>query len=409
MGLGVGIGSFVSGISKGMDLRDRIDDGREKQANKDALAGIETAGKSDFDKSVGEGAATPDQWEGFWTSYVLPKKRMELLRQGNLDGAAALQSWGDSADAKAGGKLFSSALLRAQTGDPGGALDDAIKAGKLKGYIDSGYEFGGQDTIQDQQGNVVGYRLTIKGPDGKDMQQDVSIGDVPNLIARFLNPDAAFQSQLDAKAASSKAEGELSTYERKKVIDQKYEKPSGSSDKLRSDAISSIRKRMDGGLAGDEPSFDDLDRDQQEQLITKELELQTGAAATPAPLGTGAPADKVVVDQNTGTVIGTGGPTPGGPSAGVAAPPAGPTTQATPVTAAQPAAGQQVPALSNDQARVLQYVAEQAGQGGDIQALIKLLTERGVPQQLWPPALSQAVPAAPGRDPGLAVPIGLGQ
>lgn len=314
--LGIGLGSFVEGVEKGFGLRQRMDEEKERAAdradarkerdrvrgNREQLEAIETDARAQFDKAVEAGEAQPDQFTDFWLKFALPKRQAELLRQGDTAGAKALMEWGRSEDTLKGGRLFSSALLRAQTGDPSGALADAIEAGKLGGYIANGYEVAGHDELRDESGNLLGFRLRLKDADGNDIEQDVAVGDVGGVISRFLNPDAAWKSQMDARSAEAEDRREIAKHREKAEIDRDI-KGTGAPDtgKLRGEAIKTLRERMDGGLGGDEPTFDSLGKEQQESLISREIELQTGRSAPGG--GEAAPSRRMVVDEFTGKPV----------------------------------------------------------------------------------------------------------
>ncbi|WP_159953043.1 hypothetical protein [Rhizobium sp. 18065] len=312
--LGIGLGGFMDGYQRGQQIRDnKIDRQRTEVMHKrqdqeydrvvsqrSEIDGINTQAKKEFDTRVAAGTENPNNFDTFWTGYALPKLKNTYLAQGNVEMADKVQAWGDSEDTRAGAKLAMSALLKAQTGDAAGALTDAMEAGKKKGYITHGYEIQKQDTIVDTDGKLQGYRLFLKGPDGKDIQQDLPLAQVPKMIATYLNPEAAWQSQIATQAEAGKDAKELKVYEEKKKIDKAY---GTGENKSRTDAIASLRKRMDGGL-GTDTKFDDLPREEQEKLISSELELQGGQPglaggpiAQAAPAGSGR---KVLVDSATG-------------------------------------------------------------------------------------------------------------
>jgi hypothetical protein len=271
-----------------IDQRNKIDD-----INKQAQAA--------FDGEVKAGTMSPEDFDSFWNKYTIPKLKQAYLLNGDMNNAEAVQKWGDSEEAREGGRLFTSSLLKAQTGDAAGAIDDVMKLGKLKGYMSHGYEVLGQESITNDKGQVGGYRIKLKTPDGKELLQDIRTEDLPRLIATFGNPQAAMESQIAASTAKAKADQELDTYRKKKAVDKEFG-VGKNDDKLRADAVTALRKRMDGGLAGDEAKFDDLSRDEQEKLIAQEIDLVrgqpglAGAAEKPAER-------KVVVDSVTGKTV----------------------------------------------------------------------------------------------------------
>jgi hypothetical protein len=449
MSFGIGLGSFMDGFSKGTGLRAEMDERAERkedrqllrdrnkveQAQADELFAekrddrayardrtVLTDNRADaaynraeagrvateklnadtvaaFDEGVKAGTVPPDSFSEFWKKNALPMRVQQLLLDGDVAGADAYRKWGESEDAIAGGKLFSSALLKAQTGDPGGALDDAIKAGQLGGYMAGGYEVAGQQEMRDPQGNLLGYRVSITGPDGKTSDQDIPVDQVPQVISTFLNPDAAWASQQQAQAKASetaaKTAEELSTYEEKKRIDQKYDK--GGGNKGRGDAIKVLRDRMDGLDGG--PAFDDLKPAEQEAAIAKELALQGGdSSAMPAPR-------PVVVDTQTGQPVrpgasaapksDRGGPAPAAPVAPTPSSNSVPRgTQATDGLGLAPSPDRLAPnaeaapaaALGDKQLEAIDKARAIAALGQTGQAA-KVLTDAGVPEEAWPKAL----------------------
>lgn len=314
MSFGIGIGAFMDGFEQGVGIRQKIDARREEKANRDQLKTIETDTKAAFDKGVADGTVDEDSYDQFWMKYALPKRKMALLEQGDTAGARALQEWGESDAARRGGKLFSSALLKAQTGDAAGALQDAISAGKLDGYMKHGYDIVGQDEIKGEDGSLLGFRLRLKDDKGKELEQDVAVNDVPRMISVFLNPDAAWESQKASRAAEDKRKQELEDHEAKKKIDQKYSKGTDRAEVYRKAREERMKSDLD---------FADLSREEQDRAIREDLDaadayaasqgqgeggLEGGTGTTDSPAGIGSPVSpagpKMIVDETTGEAIG---------------------------------------------------------------------------------------------------------
>lgn len=388
--IGIGLGGFVDGLEAGSRIRERREtrsrdkvlqereDTEYKRAVKqrDDISAINTQAQTEFQSRVDSGAAKPDQFDTFWNDYALPKLKNTYLAQGNMEMAEKVQQWGDTADARAGAKLAMSAITKAQTGDAAGALADAMEAGKRKGYISHGFEILGQDTIVDPSGQLQGYRLKMKGPDGNELTQDLPLNQVPKLIATYLNPETAWQSQIAAQQEEAKRNTDLQTYRDKKGIDQEF---STSGDKSRGDAITALRKRMDGGLAGDEQKFDDLEREDQEKLIAQEIELQSGqpglGASPSAPATSGSSGRKVLVDTATGQPV---------------AP-----------ERSQPAPQQQISGQARDERApesrqdrmqfLLSSVEPALKEGVPAERVADELRQNGVPEEAWPESLRRAL------------------
>jgi hypothetical protein len=325
---GIGLGAFADGFERGYGLGQRIEEGHARREDREYLRGerehqrkerdraegeraaldtINADTRAAFDREVQAGTAAPGDFERFWRDYALPRRVNELLVQGKVDEAQAYQQWGESADALAGGKLYSSAILKAQTGDPKGALEDAIKAAQIGGYMAPGdMSVEGQEEIVDEAGNLVGFRLRIKAADGSTKEQDIPVGDVPRVISTFVNPDAAYQSQVATRAAATKRTQDLEDYGAKKAIDAAYDT---GKIPTREDAITALSKAYPPaeadvvtGAAAD-PGFLGWPEDKQNAEIEKFIRLAGGSSSSAVPEP--APASrKVVVDNNTGAVVG---------------------------------------------------------------------------------------------------------
>lgn len=422
--LGIGLGGFMDGFNKSQDMLQKRDEAKRKQvladrqtkeydrlsAQRDAIDNINADAKATFDAQVSAGTQKPENFDTFWTNFALPKLKNTYLLNGDIESAKQVQEWGDQEDTKKGAKLFAGALVKAQTGDGAGALADVIEAGKLKGYINNGYEVLGQESFTTESG-VPAYNIMLRTPDGKEVKQSVRATDLPKVIATFGNPQAAWESQVAARASEQKRKEELEDYKAKKVIDRQY---GTGPTKERGDAITALRKRFDGGLAGDETKFDDMPRDQQEKLINDELELVQGQ---PGLGGQGAPAPaekKVLVDTSTGKPVSSG-------SKPVAADK--PQAKEEPATKPQASAEKRIPGVperaqadvrrrmeglqraaaqseapgisapapSAASADVVAQADEAIRSGAKIYDVAMGLQEAGVPESEWPASLKQAI------------------
>ncbi|MCA1490096.1 hypothetical protein I6F11_04080 [Ensifer sp. NBAIM29] len=394
--LGIGLGGFMEGYNKAQDMkldkekaalakerydRQKVLDAREdaeyerSESQRKAIEDTVKTQQANFQAAVDAGTAEPEDSDEWFSKHTVPLLKNTYLSNGDIDNADRVQKWADTTDAKTGAKLFKSALLKAQTGDGVGALDDAIKAGQTQGYIAHGYEVQKHDKIVQPDGTLVGYRVWLTDPDGKEVQQDILAAELPKTIATFLNPEAAWESQLAAAQAEKKRQDELTDYRSKKTIDKEI---GVGDDKLRGDAITALRKRMDGGLTGDEPKFDDLPGEEKEKLIADEITLQRGApAAGTSGAGTApgiggnapasAPARKVIVDTATGKAVPT-----------------------------RPAQGPNKPAAKaasreDNVAYQVQAADVAIREGVPVDRVVQDLLSNGVPEKQWPASVKQAI------------------
>jgi hypothetical protein len=405
---GIGLGAFVQGFGNGMEMRNRYEDRkirneqakedraytkdrRARQAELDARSDaeyqrneaqrrtVEQIGlnaRADFDNRVKAGQENADDFDTYWSKHVVPKLTETYIANGDADSAKKMQAWADSSDARKGGKLALEAMHLAQQGDFAGALKAAQQAGQVQGYIKHGYEIGDQTEIIDNNGKLQGYRLNLKTQDGEAVTQDVPLKEISTLLGQYLNPQAAFASQQATAAADAKDKRELKNYADKKSIDRQM----GGGDKARSEAIKSLRRRMDGGLTGDEQKFDDLPKEDQEAAIQKELDLQRGGSGGAVGLGInqgtspqsmppdGVVGRKVLMDTATGQ------PVPLKPAAPAQ-------SQAIQQSAAAPVSQEQrVQSVLQDSSNAL-------SEGVRPELIKQQLLNNGVPEQIWPAAL----------------------
>ena len=331
-----GIGAFVSGLTSGaksgigirqsMDEHDLLMDQRKKrmewdeedrgyaneqrqlerdernrlQQSRSEIDSVIQQGQQEFSSRVRSGEMSDADFENFWDTYTIPKLKATLLQQNDFAGIKALEEWADSKDARDGGKLFAESLLAAQTGDHETALQKAIDAGKSAGYVKEGYKITGSEEMVNEQGQVLGYRLSVDQGDGEIIEQDVSIGDIPQMIAVFSNPVVAFQSQVEAGAAGAKRKADMEDEKEMLRFKAGVKKPEDDQ-KLRDEAIKSLLKEEEGALPGDENiGFYGQPKEIQEQLINQRISVLTGKDPTLVPNS------QMVVDQQSGKVVPTG-------------------------------------------------------------------------------------------------------
>ncbi|CAN7304373.1 hypothetical protein LJR231_001561 [Phyllobacterium sp. LjRoot231] len=305
--LGIGLGAFMGGFENGYNLGDKINKDKradklqaEADASTERLKGIETDTQAKFDQGVKDGTQDGSKFDDFWLKYALPQRKMEMLKQGKVAEAKDLMDWGQSEDTLKGGRLFASSLFKAQNGDAEGAFNDAIKAGQLKGYIDHGYEFDGKDDLQ-QNGQTIGFRVRLKGPDGKITTQDIPKGQLGEGIARWLSPDAAIAQNAATRAAATKRQQDLEDYTTKKQVDLRY-----APDKK--DVNAEAYGKVQENLLKNDLDFADLSPEDQDKKIRANLAAadQYSADRSPGlgrPTNRPAPPQKVIIDTQSGQPV----------------------------------------------------------------------------------------------------------
>lgn len=215
MSLGIGLGSFLGGVAQGYNMGSGIRDDFTKRKKQKAIDDVDATAKQDF---AGIKATDPSaNWNTFYSDTVVPRKIQTLQEQGDMEGADRYQKWSDSEAAKRGGKLFAGAMIKGQNGDIGGALDDMIEAGKVKGYINHDWSITGKEPIKDFDGKVTGYKVMVQGADGKAHEQIFnSTDEVLQFGATFANPDAAFDTWQAGRQQQAKTQQDIQS-ERNKL------------------------------------------------------------------------------------------------------------------------------------------------------------------------------------------------
>lgn len=380
MSLGAGLGGFVDGLEAGMRMRERYDANKEKREQKAAAKQINADTKAAFAEARAAGAVEEGDYEAFWKNYALPKMRMQYLEAGEWDKADQITKWGESEAALKGGKLFSSAMWKAQSGDAGGALKDAIAAGQTQGYIDHGYTLVGQDELRDKDGNLRGYRVTVKDSDGNEHKQDIKPEDLPQVIANVMNPVAAGQSQIAARQkaaeAAQKTKNDLALHEGKKVIDEKYKKTTTPEEQAK------LYSTTRDNLVKNDPDFADLTEQEQDKKIRSEIDRAkaygneaagvTGTAKRPAPT-------RMIVDTKDGKVV---------PATGITQP-VSPDQVKTAVPIAKTASDQQTKPVELSAGDRVADANLQLKDGANPEYVKQQLLNNGVPEDQWPDDLKK--------------------
>lgn len=394
MSFGAGLAGFVDGLEAGMRIRDRYDERKEKQANKAKQDQLNSETKQAFADAQAAGAVEAGDYQNFWLNYQLPRQQALMMEKGDYAGAKALGEWGRSEDALKGGKLFSSALVKAQSGDYDGAFQDVYAGSQLQGYISSDVKFAGAEPIQ-YQGKTVGYRVKATGPDGKAITRDYRLEDIPAAIAQIGNPMEAYKSQTETRAAETKRKNELEDYETKKKVDQKYSTTGSNSPEKQSERYQkAAEQRAKSDLEWDTYSDEDKDK-----LIRKDLAAADNFAADKTGQGGAKAADKapeepkkIIVDTANGNPVDLTGKDQT-KAAGL---------NKTPVPAEKPQQPAPIPSngaqpspevgLGSPQAgareTTIGYAKEALARGGNPDRVKQQLMNAGVPQDQWPEELT---------------------
>lgn len=228
--VGIGLGSFFQGFSNGIGIRRDLDEAKLRREeldtfkkNREETDAFNTQAKTEFDNNVAAGKAKPGDAADFMIRVKGPERAAMYVRQGKYSEAKSWTDWYKSEGAAKGTSLFGKALFKAQAGDVSGAIDTAVEAAQVKGYLDHSFELAGKDEVKDADGNVSGYRVRLKNGDGEEAIWDVDANNVVAGISSIFNPEAAYQSKLAAKEKRDAAALEVETFGAKAAITDQFD------------------------------------------------------------------------------------------------------------------------------------------------------------------------------------------
>lgn len=162
----------------------------------------------------------------FFMREAAPKIRDAYIAQGKIEQAEKFASWIEDSNTKTGMRHWSRAVSAAQMGDYDAAARNLVKAYNTTGYFDDGYQAGKAEVIKGEDGNATGFRVTLKGKDGKEHTQEFKgTEDMLAVGLGMLSPQARFKSIYEESLAAKKAKledaNEQGKEARKEAADQR--------------------------------------------------------------------------------------------------------------------------------------------------------------------------------------------
>lgn len=257
---GIGIGAFADGLLKGINTgrainqdkanaeenadRKRLRDLQFKQLEQEvgdkqqfrdtasaAAEGAATARQADIQKAMtptsngtwkvgdkeysseAEATQAADGQVGSFMDYYMktsvPKMQEHWAKTGQIDKAQALSTWMEDENVKKGAKAWAGAVRSFQTGDREGFKKNLMSAYNQQGYFDDGMEATGIEDKKNDKGQLTGYTIKFKGPDGKETSQDYEGDDVAKLALNALSPTQVLSYGMDQLKAASSARADL--------------------------------------------------------------------------------------------------------------------------------------------------------------------------------------------------------
>lgn len=160
----------------------------------------------------------------FFMRDAAPKIRDAYIAQGKIEQAEKFGTWIEDTNTKTGMRHWSQAVSAAQAGDYDTAARKLVKAYNTPGYFDDGYTAGDAELMKDDGGNVTGFRIKMKGKDGKEHSQEYA--NTEDMIAAgmgLLSPQARFKAVYDESMAAKKAKLESASERAKEERQQERE------------------------------------------------------------------------------------------------------------------------------------------------------------------------------------------
>lgn len=183
----------------------------------------------------------------FFMRDAAPKIRDTYIAQGKIEQAERFGSWIEESNTKAGMRAWSQAVSAAQLGNYETAAKKLVKAYNTPGYFDDGYEAVDAEIVKDDKGNVTGFRVKVKGKDGKEYTQDyANTEDMLAVGLGMLSPqarfDAIYKESLAAKKAKLESAAELAKEGRQEAKEFRKIKYNAEVDARLESFKSSLRK-----------------------------------------------------------------------------------------------------------------------------------------------------------------------
>lgn len=239
---GIGVGAFMAGMNQGIEAYDNIEKARDRKALREiATKGTDeakAARDADIGKSIKVGSAdqngmTVPTYEVGGTSYanegdaraaaekqvgtfmdyysktVLPRYQEQWMKTGDVEKAQAVDKWMQDRNVQKGVKSWANAVRSFQMGDRDGFKKNLMAAYNQQGYFDDGTEALSIDDVNDDKGNLLGYKIKFRGPDGKVTEQSYDGDDVARMGLNALSPAEVLSHGMDQLKQAQAARAEL--------------------------------------------------------------------------------------------------------------------------------------------------------------------------------------------------------
>lgn len=235
--LGIGIGSFLDGFTRGASAYSNIQEQKSRQKVRDAqLAELDqnttdknqyrtivrdgaqtanTARQADIQKAVTAGASPEDaekqvgSYLDYWKKTTAPQLTQHWMETGEVDKAQNFDKWLEDSNVQQGMKNWANMSRSFAMGDRPGFLKNLNATLTQSGYYDGQMQPLGATEKLNDKGQLVGYTVTFKDKaTGKESSQDFDGEDIQKMAVNGLSPQQIYSMGMDDIAAARKAQAE---------------------------------------------------------------------------------------------------------------------------------------------------------------------------------------------------------
>lgn len=207
---GIGLGSFMQGVTSGAntmsnmqdswskkELRDmQIDDIKQQRQDKQDLRGLTKQGINDAQSN------TDGQIDNVWNYYMkntAPKVVEHYMGAGDPTTANAYRQWISDSNVQQGAKYGVGMMRAAAIKDLDGVGKYMIQAYNQPGYFEDGNTATGYKVLRNDKNEPTGLEISLKGADGKELTHKFdSIDDVYKMAQTFGNPLEVFKTGMQS-------------------------------------------------------------------------------------------------------------------------------------------------------------------------------------------------------------------
>lgn len=279
---GIGIGAFLDGVGRGAGIASQIQDNKDRQrlrqmqmseleqgasdrqayrdlvaqGSQDARAARQAdigrsiirgsehsdagpvptfkVGDQTFDNEADATAAAEKQAGSFLDYYMqttVPRMQEHWLSTGDVEKAQLIGKWMEDENVRKGAQSWANAVRSFQVGDSEGFKRNLMAAYNQQGYFDDGTEAVSIDDVNNEQGQLLGYKIRFRDADGNEREETYDGEDVAKMGLQALAPDQVLSYGLEQLKAAQEARASAAE------DDRQYQRDLGKIDVQHSNAL----------------------------------------------------------------------------------------------------------------------------------------------------------------------------